>query len=64
MVKEKKDQPESGIGQGLVKGLGVTLKAMLHPAITQQYPHVKPSLPQRTRSVIALKQENCTVCYK
>ena len=61
---EKKDQPESGIGLGLLKGLGVTLKTMLHPAVTQQYPHVKPDLPARTRGVIALKQENCTVCYK
>ena len=63
-LEEKKDQPESGHGQGLLMGLGVTLKAMLHPAVTQQYPHVKPDLPPRTRGVIALKQENCTVCYK
>ena len=53
-----------GSGLGLVKGLGVTLKTMLRPAITQHYPHVKPDLPARTRGVIALKQENCTVCYK
>ena len=32
--------------------------------MTQPYPHVKPDLPARTRGVIALKQENCTVCYK
>jgi formate hydrogenlyase subunit 6/NADH:ubiquinone oxidoreductase subunit I len=51
-------------GVGLVKGLGVTLKTMLHPAVTQQYPEVKPDLPPRTRGVIALKQENCTVCWK
>ena len=57
-------QPESGVGQGLLKGLGVTLKTMLKPAVTQQYPHEKPDLPPRTRGVIALKQENCTVCYK
>src|SRR5438445_12279816 len=37
---------------------------MLKPAITQPYPHEKPDLPARTRGVIALKQENCTVCYK
>ena len=61
---EDREQPESGIGQGLVKGLAVTLKAMLRPAMTQQYPHVKPDLPPRTRGVIALMQENCTVCYK
>src|SRR5213080_5522951 len=57
-------QLTSGFGQGLVKGLSVTLRTMLHRSVTVQYPHVKPDLPARTRGVIALKQENCTVCYK
>jgi NADH-quinone oxidoreductase subunit I len=47
---------------GLLKGLAVTLKTMLRPATTAQYPHVKPDLPPRTRGVIALMEENCTVC--
>jgi NADH-quinone oxidoreductase subunit I len=47
---------------GLLKGLGVTIKTMMTPATTQQYPHVKPDLPPRTRGVIALMEENCTVC--
>ena len=51
-------------GRGLLKGLFVTLKHMLSRSVTQQYPHVKPDLPPRTRGVIALKQENCTVCWK
>src|SRR5438105_14353554 len=51
-------------GTGLIKGLGVTLKHMLQPSITQEYPDEKPDLPPRTRGVIALKQENCTVCWK
>jgi NADH-quinone oxidoreductase subunit I len=51
-------------GMGLIKGLGVTLKHMLQRSITQQYPDEKPNLPPRTRGVIALKQANCTVCYK
>ena len=49
-------------GVGLVKGLGVTLRTMTRPAATRQYPHVKPDLPARTRGVIALIEENCTVC--
>lgn len=49
-------------GLGLLKGLGVTIKHMFRPASTQQYPHVKPDLPPRTRGVIALMDENCTVC--
>jgi NADH-quinone oxidoreductase subunit I len=47
---------------GLLQGLGITLKTMLTPAVTAQYPHVKPDLPPRTRGVIALMEENCTVC--
>jgi NADH-quinone oxidoreductase subunit I len=49
-------------GMGLVKGLGVTLKTMLKPAVTVQYPHVKEAPAPRARGVIALKEENCTVC--
>ena len=63
---------------GLVKGLGVTLKEMgrtVFPggmrrplpapskgAATVQYPHVKEDPAPRARGVIALKEENCTVC--
>jgi formate hydrogenlyase subunit 6/NADH:ubiquinone oxidoreductase subunit I len=59
---KKKRRPPPGLG--LIKGLGITLKHMLQPSITQQYPDEKPNLPPRTRGVIALKQENCTVCWK
>jgi len=31
---------------------------MMKPAVTQQYPRVKPDLPPRTRGVIALKEAN------
>ena len=61
-----RESPEDATpsGLGLLKGLAVTMKAMLHPSITQQYPEEMPDLPPRSRGVIALKQENCTVCYK
>src|SRR6266496_692331 len=49
-------------GTGLIKGLGVTFRTMSRRAATQQYPHVRPKLPARTRGVIALVEENCTVC--
>ncbi|MGH2725514.1 MAG: 4Fe-4S binding protein, partial [Actinomycetota bacterium] len=35
---------------------------MTKRSVTQQYPHVVPDLPPRTRGVIAFKEENCTVC--
>ncbi len=53
----------SGVpGIGLAKGLAVTFKTMTRRAGTQQYPDVEPDLPPRSRGVIALLEENCTVC--
>ena len=61
---DQKEQKEQGVGLGLLRGLAVTLRTMTRRSATEQYPHVKPDLPARSRGVIALKQENCTVCYK
>ena len=49
-------------GGGLAKGLAVTLRTMTRRSHTQQYPDVAPELPPRSRGVIALLEENCTVC--
>ena len=49
-------------GQGLVKGLGVTLRTMTQPTVTVQYPKEKEAPTSRARGVIALKEENCTAC--
>jgi len=47
---------------GLLKGMALTLKTAMSKSTTQRYPHVRPDLPPRTRGVIALMEENCTVC--
>ena len=52
----------SAPGKGLVNGLAVTLRTMTRRSTTQQYPDVEPELPPRSRGVIALLEENCTVC--
>jgi NADH-quinone oxidoreductase subunit I len=49
-------------GAGLVAGLRTTFGALTRPAVTQEYPDVPPELPPRSRGVIALIDENCTVC--
>ncbi|MER8090435.1 MULTISPECIES: NADH-quinone oxidoreductase subunit I [unclassified Streptomyces] len=49
-------------GSGLAKGLAVTLRTMTRKTVTAQYPDVQPELPPRSRGVIALFEENCTVC--
>src|SRR3954466_2504048 len=55
-------EPAGGAGLGLVRGLATTARALLRPATTQEYPDVEPELPPRSRGVIALVEENCTVC--
>jgi NADH-quinone oxidoreductase subunit I len=49
-------------GTGLLKGLAVTIKHLTRRPVTQMYPHERPDLAPRTRGVIALMDENCTVC--
>jgi NADH-quinone oxidoreductase subunit I len=49
-------------GSGLAKGLAITLRTMTQRTITRQYPDAPPGLPPRSRGVIALLEENCTVC--
>ena len=51
-----------GFGLGLLKGIGVTLKHLFKHNTVIQYPDEKHDLGHRTRGVIALKEENCTVC--
>ncbi len=50
------------VGQGLLKGLRLTLRTMLQPSVTVQYPKETVDHAPRSRGVIALKEENCTVC--
>ncbi|CAN5153916.1 hypothetical protein BH20ACT22_BH20ACT22_19200 [soil metagenome] len=57
---EKARKP--GFGLGLLKGMGVTLKHLFKHNTVIQYPDEKQDLSPRTRGVIALKEENCTVC--
>jgi NADH-quinone oxidoreductase subunit I len=47
---------------GLLTGLWVTWRNLFRRSVTQHYPDVLPQLPPRSRGVIALQEENCTVC--
>ncbi len=49
-------------GSGLAKGLAVTLRTMTRRSVTEHYPDTQPGLPPRSRGVIGLFEENCTVC--
>jgi NADH-quinone oxidoreductase subunit I len=50
------------LGRGLAQGLATTFRRLTRRAVTAQYPDVQPELPPRSRGVIALTEENCTVC--
>jgi formate hydrogenlyase subunit 6/NADH:ubiquinone oxidoreductase subunit I len=56
------DARRAGFGLGLLKGMAVTLKHLFKHNTVIEYPDEKQDLPSRTRGVIALKEENCTVC--
>ena len=51
-----------GFLPGLVQGMGVTARSLVKPAHTAEYPDARPTLPPRSRGVIALLEENCTSC--
>ena len=53
---------KAGYGLGLLKGMKVTIRHLFKHNVVIQYPDEKQDLPPRTRGVIALKEENCTVC--
>jgi formate hydrogenlyase subunit 6/NADH:ubiquinone oxidoreductase subunit I len=46
---------------GILEAMRVTIRTMLSKAVTVQYPEERIELPERTRGVIALLEENCTV---
>jgi len=50
------------LGKGLFTGLGITLKRMLGPNITEFYPEEMPNLPMTVRSSMGLEPEKCISC--
>jgi len=49
-------------GEGLIKGLAVTIKHYFAPKVTQLYPEVKPALPPTVKSSFGLNVDKCIAC--
>lgn len=49
-------------GQGLLKGLQITLRRFFMRPITEQYPEETHKLPPRTRGFFDWSEANCTAC--
>src|SRR5207244_5256529 len=61
-VNDESKLKKATFGTGLLKGLGITMRHMVSRSVTVQYPDEIAPLPPRSRGVIALKEENCTMC--
>jgi len=48
----------------LIKGMIITLKNLLTPAITVQYPKEKLAMSERYRGLVDLSVQKCIVCYQ
>ena len=51
-------------GQGILKGMGITLRRMFEPKITRQYPEYKRQLPERTRGMLTVDMDRCIACLQ
>lgn len=49
-------------GEGLIKGLGITIKRQFQKHITEQYPEEMPHLADRYRGCLVFEPENCIAC--
>jgi len=49
-------------GQGLLKGLGITVKHFFQKEVTEQYPDVMPYLYDRYRGSLKFDFEKCIAC--
>lgn len=49
-------------GFGLLKGLKITMKRFFKKKVTQQYPEVKPNLPQRSHGSFKFEFDKCIAC--
>ena len=62
MSTPERDTRGRGGLPGVLRGLATTARTALRPSHTAEYPDVAPTLPPRSRGVIALLEENCTSC--
>src|SRR5215207_1186280 len=52
------------IGQGVLKGMGITLRHLFEKKITRQYPEYKRTLPERSRGLLTVDMDRCIACLQ
>jgi len=52
------------LGQGILKGMVITLKHLFEKKITRQYPEYKRPLPERSRGLLTVDMDRCISCLQ
>ena len=52
------------VGQGILKGMGITLKHLFEGKVTRQYPEYKRPLPERSRGLLTVDMDRCIACLQ
>jgi NADH-quinone oxidoreductase subunit I len=53
-----------GLGQGILKGMAITIRRMFEPKITRQYPEYRRELPERSRGMLTVDMDRCIACLQ
>jgi NADH-quinone oxidoreductase subunit I len=52
------------LGQGILKGMGVTIGHLFGKKVTRQYPEYKRDLPERSRGMLTVDMDRCIACLQ
>jgi NADH-quinone oxidoreductase subunit I len=52
------------VGQGILKGMGITLKHLFDKKITRAYPEYKKETSERSRGMLTVDMDRCIACLQ
>jgi NADH-quinone oxidoreductase subunit I len=52
------------LGQGILKGMGITLKHLFDNKVTRQYPEYKKQTFERSRGLLTVDMDRCIACLQ
>ncbi len=52
------------VGQGILKGMGVTIRHLFESKVTRQYPEYARPLPERSRGLLTVDMDRCIACLQ
>src|SRR3712207_6919819 len=52
------------VGQGILKGMGITIRHLFESKVTRQYPEYKRPIPERSRGLLTVDMDRCIACLQ